>query len=129
MDSVRSTTRSGVSYATPNVSESRQPARKTAKVASKRKTGTETDRTVRGSRSQFSGTSSGFHANSHTSRRASGTIHLEYTNSARKRVQSPKKVQMQTKRQRELDEVRQKQVDLADRQHSYAAEKAKAAKR
>ncbi len=128
-DSARSITRSGVSYAATNVSDSRKPARKTEKTASEWKTGTETDGAARGNRSQFLGTSSSSRANLHMTRRASGTIPLEYTNSARKTVQSQKRVQMRTKRQREIDEVREKQVDLANHQHSYAAEKAKVAKR
>ncbi len=124
-DSARGLTNSGASYATPNVLDSRGLARKTVHLASGRKTDRETDRTVHGSRPKFSGASSGFQANSRTARRASGNISLEHTNSAKRRVQSPRKAQ--TKRQRELDEIRTKQTDLANHQHIYAEEKRKAA--
>ncbi len=92
-DSARGFTRSGVSYAAPNVSDSRRPTKKTVRSTSERKTCTETDRMVHGSSSQFLGTSSSSRINSHTARRVSGAIYLEYMNNARKRVQSPKKGQ------------------------------------
>ncbi len=102
-ESARRLLHSGTSYAASDVLDSRQLARKTAKSASERKTCTETDRTVHGSGSQFLGTLSGSYANSRTARRANGVTPIMYTNSSRKRAQSPKSVprQVQTKRQRE----------------------------
>ncbi len=127
----RGFTRSGVSYAATDDLGSKQSARTTGKSTSEWKTDAETDKTVHGSKSQFSGASSGSRTRPSTVKRATRAISLEYTNSARKRVQSPKRVSKPalTKQQRQLDEVREKMNDLANRQHHYAQEKMKATKR
>ncbi len=129
-DTVRGLTRSGLSFAAPNVSGSRQLARKTTKTMGEWKANTDINRTAHSSTPQFLGTQSGSYANPHTARRASGVTPLTYTNSSRKRVQSPESAtrQVQTKRQRELADVRQKQKDLANRQHRYATRRGEANK-
>ncbi len=130
VDPARSTTCSGVNYATPHVSDSRQPVKKTKKMASKCKTNMGTNQMVHRSTPQVLGTLSSFNPNPRKARRSTGATPLEYENSFRKRVQSPKRVHkpVLTKRQRKLDEVRQRLDSLVDRQHRYAMEKMKATK-
>ncbi len=126
----RSTTHSGVSYAATDDLGSKQSARMTGKSASELRTGAEMDKTAHGSKAQFSGASSGSRTRPSTAKRATGAMSLEYTNSARKKLQLPtasKPALM--KRQKQLDELKEKMTDLANRQHRYAQEKTKAAKR
>ncbi len=64
-------------------------------------------------------------------KKAGGVTLLTYTNSARRRAQSPKSVPrpVQTEQQTALEDVRQKRSDLADRQHCYAAKRTEVSKR
>ncbi len=127
----RSITCSGLSYAAPNVSGSRQLSRKTAKTTSEWRTSASTIRTAQRSTPQFLGTLSGSYANLQTARRASSATPLMYTNSSRKRTQLQQSApgQVPTKWQRELEHVRQQRTDLADHQHCYAAERIEAGRR
>ncbi len=83
----RSTTRSGVSYAATDDLGSKQPVRMTEKSTSEWRTGAEMDKTVHGSKSQFSGASSSSRTRPNTAKRATGAMPLEYTNSTRKKLQ------------------------------------------
>ncbi len=131
VDPVRSTTCSGLSFATPNVSDSRQVARKTMRMMGEWKMNADTGRTVHGSTPQFLGTTSGSYTNPRMAKRPSSVTPLMYTNSSRRKPQSPKSAprQVQTKQQRELEHVRQKRTDLANRQHRYAVGRIEVGKR
>ncbi len=126
----RGRTRAGTSYAATDDLDPKQSARTTRKSASEQRTDAEANRTVQGGKSQFSGASTGSRSRPSTGRRAVGAFPLEYMNSARKRLQMPTTSKLAlTKRQKQLDELREKVANLANRQHRYAEEKSKATKR
>ncbi len=96
--------------------------KKMVKMVSERKTNASTDRMVHGSTPQLLGMLSSSYANPPMAGGAGGVTHLTFTNSSRRKTQSLMSVprQVQTKWQRELEDVRQKRKELVNHQHRYA---------
>ncbi len=126
----RSTTCSGASFAMPNVTGSKQMAKKTVRTTGEWKMNKSTGRMVRGSIPQFLGTPGSSYANPPMAGRADSVTPLTYTNSSRRKMQSPMSVpgQAQVRWQIELEDVRQKQKELADHQHLYTGRRVESGK-
>ncbi len=75
-----------------------------------------------GNTAQFLDSPSSSYAYPPMAGRAGIVTPLMFTNSSRRKSQSPMVVpgQVETKQQRELDRIRRKRKELADHQHSYA---------
>ncbi len=94
----RSTTWSGVSFSTPNVSGSRVMAKKAVRMENERKTNASTERMEHGSTKQFLDSSSSSYVYPPMAGRAGGVTPLMFTNSSRRRSKSPLVARVQLSR-------------------------------